>query len=335
MTTIDLLKEAWQLSDTEKDWHSKLDELALKSEITSEYNITLKISNFYTTHLLPNPWWGNIVNPKIIILALNPSYDPINDEIDSHIIKNVYKKKEKEKEEVKDNKPKESVIIENPQENILNFFEEGELTQTNTAEWWRDVFKKERKNEQDINADAFEEKIGIFQMLGYRSPGYIRINADKALKKEKDFKKKTELKTFIDDFDIVRKKIIDELIRKGYEEKDLKKLIKEYDYKYLPTQNAIRLHVQYLIENNKDTKIIVIWGEKHWVELGLVFPLSQIKDEKGNFLLDPSRVLIVNEKNPFNKNIFNAEVISSEEERKESAEKIKKKISDLIYKSEN
>ena len=40
--------------------------------------ITVKITEDVTAFrfdFLPQPWWGNIINPKVIVLALNPGID--------------------------------------------------------------------------------------------------------------------------------------------------------------------------------------------------------------------------------------------------------------------
>ena len=81
-STLIQLKDAWRMDKEQINkgiFESVLDSNVLKSN--------LKLSYFFQTHLLPQPFWGNIVNPKIVVLGLNPSYDPVNDENDEFDIK--------------------------------------------------------------------------------------------------------------------------------------------------------------------------------------------------------------------------------------------------------
>ncbi|MGI6781379.1 MAG: hypothetical protein ACOX56_00865 [Acholeplasmataceae bacterium] len=274
--TIDLLKFAWQLSDNniyEKNdgvsRYSKLDQLALKVED----GITLKISNFYPTHLWPHPWWGNIENPKVIVLALNPSYDPIDDEKDDIVLGGLYKK-----------------AFDDPVQNKINLF----AFKSNSTDWWRNkVFAEEGK---EVNPDKIIKNVGVFQILGYRSLSYFKI-PKKALKTEEKLKKDDSFKEFIDKFQNICESL---------------KLKNKYNDNYLPTQNAMRLHVQSLINEDKDRYVVIVWGKGHWKQLRLDFP------DKEN------RVLRANEKNYRNQNIF-------KEQNKEYSKKIQNIIRQLIF----
>lgn len=82
-STLIQLKDAWRMDKEQINkgiFESVLDSNVLKSN--------LKLSYFFQTHLLPQPFWGNIINPRIVVLGLNPSYDPVNDEQDELILKN-------------------------------------------------------------------------------------------------------------------------------------------------------------------------------------------------------------------------------------------------------
>ena len=174
--------------------------------------------------------------------------------------------------------------IKNPTKkiNLLNFNE------TKTFDWWRDVFEKKEKQEMVHtllkNKEKFIEKVGVFNLLGYHSLKYSKLPS-KALKDEEKIKE--DIKEFCCKFDSIKNAL----------ELEMKKEIQNYNFSYLPTQNAVRLHVENLIYGNPNMYIVIIWGYKHWEELGLEFKNHSHKN-----------ILVVNSYNSVNKKIFNSHV---------------------------
>ena len=78
--TLERLKNVWMLDPSKEDEFESLEDTQVLKE-------GLKLRYFFQTHLRPQPFWGNIENPKVIVLGLNPSYDPMDDELDEESIK--------------------------------------------------------------------------------------------------------------------------------------------------------------------------------------------------------------------------------------------------------
>ncbi len=282
--TFGLLKRSWQLENDETsketlERYSKLDQEALMiKEIKKDGKtkvLDLKMSYFYPTHLWPHPWWGNIENPEMIVLALNPSYDPLKDEEDEEVtgFQDAWKNGLSEPE----NKDKH-----------INLFD---FKETETAKWWAKVFKGKEKEIETIELlkqKEFSKKVGMFNLVGYHSLEYFNF-PEKALRKEIE---DGELKKIIDKFNEIKKKI----------KYDNKKEVEEYDYSFLPTQNAIRLHIQYLLTQkneegkNKVKYIIIIWGKNRWKK-ELKLELEKFGYKEGE------NIFVLNEHGSRNKNI--------------------------------
>ena len=139
---LELLK-IWTFNDS-NEYIAECDRGVLKDN--------LKMSFFYRTHLFPLPFIGNVQEPDVLILALNPSYDPIHDEEDISG-KEVYKYLNQLYE--------------------VNFFVDQEksisILGNFTFNWWKkNVFN-------DLSLRSNSTKIGLFNLCGYHSRGYEEV----------------------------------------------------------------------------------------------------------------------------------------------------------------
>lgn len=146
------LKIVWTLKPGEKV--SQKDFAAIHPKLSLQY--------FFQTHLMPQPWWGNIEDPDIIFLALNPSYDPVIDDEDELAI--------------------ESDLKENLVSKSFNWFQHKEIIdsgnkkrKTSGYQWWKatlgDLYKQD-----DLNTEMkIYHKIGFFQLCGYHSKSYFKL----------------------------------------------------------------------------------------------------------------------------------------------------------------
>ena len=121
------------------------------------------INNFccYGKGLIPHPWFGNINNPEILILGLNPSFTDDD------------KKDYEFKEEYNENEFTEFLI------NNLNFETREDninwllKSQSNLAKWWKNFFGINIKNGEELDDDRFKQienisyKICILNYFGY------------------------------------------------------------------------------------------------------------------------------------------------------------------------
>lgn len=115
----------------------------------------LSLSYFYQTHVMPQPFFGNIENPEIVVLAKNPTYNPKYEIKESEEFRNISESKE-------------------DKENIHNlWFELSDLEEEKcTKKWWYETF------EGFFNKDNYNEfknilkHVGIFNLCGYHSRTY-------------------------------------------------------------------------------------------------------------------------------------------------------------------
>lgn len=144
--TVDLLKEAWKLEKIEITFPgvSQKTHYIAKADY-DKMNNKLSISYYYHTHVFPQPFFGNIENPKIIVLAKNPRYKKIESENE---IDNLNLEK----------------YIDDP--NVI--FGEG----GHTKKWWNESFKELIFDE---NFDIFLNNVGIFNLCGYHSETYFDV----------------------------------------------------------------------------------------------------------------------------------------------------------------
>ena len=86
MTTLTLLKQICDFSNMSNinndKYISRYDELVIR-QIDNKPLIDL--SNMYASKCIPHFFWGNVVNPKIIILGNNPSYSSLFDEVELNL----------------------------------------------------------------------------------------------------------------------------------------------------------------------------------------------------------------------------------------------------------
>ena len=157
-TTCKQLRKAWKLTRNEyccghKKFYSYVsaaDEKAFKDD--------QELFFYYQTHILPQPFFGKIENPKIVILALNPKYLPLESESE---IKKVFKLT-KDKKYISDNEL--STYINNTNK----IFEEDECTK----QWWKNnVFDGLEYSDIDVILD----NVAIFNLCGYHSLNYQSI----------------------------------------------------------------------------------------------------------------------------------------------------------------
>ena len=130
-------------------------DLSLLNKYYGEKCFVKKTSNGFKT-LIPQFWWGNINNPKIIILANNPSYkkgynSKTSDDIDN----------EKYRKYLEDNIYRPNGFnCDFVKENIDAYF----------SYWWKTKFFENK--EIDIT------KVGIFNLIGYYSKNSSFFNKE-------------------------------------------------------------------------------------------------------------------------------------------------------------
>jgi hypothetical protein len=150
------LKDAWKMNIEQKNidiFESELDMKVLKSN--------LKLSYFFQTHLLPQPFWGNIANPKIVVLGLNPSYDPVNDEQDEFelmgdLVKNL-----------------------NDYDFSFNWFnhKKNNSELTSGFKFWSETLGEFHHGSKDPNCveQSIFENVGFFNLYGYHKSPFKEI----------------------------------------------------------------------------------------------------------------------------------------------------------------
>ena len=202
--TLKLLKKSWKWScdiknKEEPQYISELDKLSLKERVIGDDLKKLKMSYFYPTHLMVHPFWGNIISPKIIVLALNPGYKPLEDEFD-------------EIQSMGDKESSEDSIkfIEAFQEGIENLNDKEKriellkFKKTSSYDWWSNKVLGLLAE----NGEKVHNNIGFFNMLGYQSQDYSEkpYGVIKNINEINDPIDKNEksLKDFIDSFEEIR-----------------------------------------------------------------------------------------------------------------------------------
>lgn len=247
--TLTLLKQICDFSNMSNinndKYISRYDELVIR-QIDNKPLIDL--SNMYASKCIPHFFWGNIIDPKIIILGNNPSYSSLFDEVEL----NLYGK---DLIDTYNNYSKDNLInffhnTYNIREN--DYYKEthnhykGELPckcglrgNRSTYEWWHDV----TKDDLELTKAFQKNEVAVFNLVGYHSYDYKRIKK-LALTSDKE-------------------SIVGIAKEKGLNDDALKKLLSDkYHYEYLPTTNAIIKYVKELIHTNSNIKIYALW-EKH------------------------------------------------------------------------
>lgn len=143
------LREVWTLKPDE---HVSIHDLKVIDPI-------IKLDYFYQTHLLPQPWWGNIEDPEVLFLSLNPSYVPIIDDEDENYI--------------------QSFLKENLRSKSINWFDHkyikdrnGQNRKTSSFQWWENKLKGLHSAGISNDEEKIYNKIGFFQLCGYHSREY-------------------------------------------------------------------------------------------------------------------------------------------------------------------
>ena len=107
------------------------------------------------TNLIPQCFWGNIINPEIIILAKNPSH-VLTDDIDNKYFRNTLIENLK----IKDRK--------NIHNNLLfcnsSFDKDIPFELSGVSKWWRDFFGENINLE---NKNDFMKKVCVINLCGY------------------------------------------------------------------------------------------------------------------------------------------------------------------------
>lgn len=93
---------------------------------------------------LPQPWWGNIKNPRVIVLLLNPG-----------ICKD---------EDIVEEKYKNSIRENLKGEKTLNWMTDEK---SDSHKWWKSTFNK--ITESEMLPQVIYEKVGVFELIGYHS----------------------------------------------------------------------------------------------------------------------------------------------------------------------
>lgn len=154
---IELIK-SWDLERMDFYTDKKEETLPLFSSFISKNDKETLKSNenllyYYQTHILPQPFFGNLRNPKVVILALNPKYSPIESTFESN--------------EVLGNLGYENYI-----ENTNQVFKN--INYTCTLDWWKETFKDLLT---DGGMEEMLENVAILNWCGYHSVNYKSIPA--------------------------------------------------------------------------------------------------------------------------------------------------------------
>jgi hypothetical protein len=151
--TLTHLINSWELLEENGRFIAKADQIIIKNIGSENFSSGDIKFNF---NLKPFPWWGNISEPKIIVLALNPKYE-----------KNEKDKYEQEKH--KSNCSFEKNLRNSPTINWLDFNEKEGLTVS--QKWWKETFNDiiDELIKKHKSKNLIYENIGVFELFGYYS----------------------------------------------------------------------------------------------------------------------------------------------------------------------
>ncbi len=144
------LLNVWVLEDkNKKPFIAKADFKVIKCKLDKDYKSTGAIN--FDFSLRPQPWWGNIVNPKLVILALNPALE--------------FNEKDKGEQQ-------------NMELDFINNLESADKTinwlkcnnKTTSNDWWKKRLKGVFCEKQELR--KIEDNIGVFELFGYYSPNF-------------------------------------------------------------------------------------------------------------------------------------------------------------------
>lgn len=132
----------WSNLSTNPPYIAKEDLLAMNLKNNNKVKIDFNFD------FLPQPYWGNIKNPKIIILTLNPGFYS--------------------EEDYKTNTVYKTNLLNNlKQQPSLNWFD---LLETKDKTWWFNTIKD--LLDDNIALDDIYHKVGFFELLGYHSKSF-------------------------------------------------------------------------------------------------------------------------------------------------------------------
>ena len=249
LTLLKQICDFSNMSNSNNDKYlSRYDELVIRQ---IDNKPLIELSNMYASKCIPHFFWGNIIDPKIIILGNNPSYSSLFDEVEL----NLYGK---DLIDTYNNYSKDNLI--NFFHNTYNIRENDYYKETpnlykdklpskcglrgnrSTYEWWHNV----TKDDLELTKAFQKNEVAVFNLVGYHSYAYKSIK-EKALLKDKE-------------------SIIKYANKKGLNDDALKKLLSDkYHYKYLPTTNAIIKYVKELISKDSNIVVYALWeNHKEW-----------------------------------------------------------------------
>jgi len=166
MEEFENLQVSWELDDTiDSCFISKEDK-----EIFDKYHLY----NKFKLHLHPHPWYGNIKDPEIVVLAINPSYARNSDELDSEVYKEIFISNLQ-----MFNKNRGAYLFNEEINGINNI----PFKYSSVSEWWEKVFEEivtdENGNLKDNDfLNSFNKKVGIFNLIGYHSANSTNLNCN-------------------------------------------------------------------------------------------------------------------------------------------------------------
>lgn len=144
--TFRKLIDAWKGSSDEQPYISTADKKVIDFNKIVDNKSSGRFN--FEFQFLPQPWWGNIRKPEVIILALNPGVDNT--------------------EEYDEKNFKEEIIRNLLGEHTLNWMTEDD---SSAHRWWKMTFK-DLIEKGDIAPEEIYKKVGIFELVGYHSESF-------------------------------------------------------------------------------------------------------------------------------------------------------------------
>ena len=223
----------------------------------------LDLNNMFSSFCIPHFFFGEITKPEVIILGNNPSYSQIFEDLEYFEYRSIILEDYINYSDTRflDYTKKEFDIREKYKDDLPT--PRGSRGNRSTYEWWtNNVFNEENKEEFKIETTA------VFNLIGYHSPEY------KGIKEEALINNKEKLR--------------EALINNSLNEEAISNLLDEnYDYRFLPTSNAIARYIRGLLKIKKDDiKIYFLWKDHNdWYKLLPELEKYKIKDEPDNYII--------------------------------------------------
>lgn len=248
-------------------------------------NIPDSIAKYNPVGVYPQPWWGNINNPKILVLGKNPSYT--------------------EKDEEEESEKFGDKLRANLESKTINWLDE--------------------KNRKYENKDKFYCTFRFWkQVLNYIiSPNYVELMEEyNKIEKLLDIKliETTKIKNKIKSAfkeearETIDNDICDKIYEKvgffnlcGYHSKEYDEISVAFNNEMLPTQNELKSYLKQML-NHSDCSvkmIIVVWGFDKWEK----FLFNDVPNYE-------KKILVVNQGQGTNQCIVNSNNIKEENKKK-------------------